>query len=90
MQFSSVPAWSFGLKGKGNTAGGDIPGPGEYKQKDPGWRGGRQFAKSPRSRQKEISEVGPGKYNTNTTSFKKNGAIIQGKAKEFGGYSFII
>lgn len=81
MQFTSVPAWSFGLKGKHNSDSDNIPGPGQYTVKESGWKGGCHFQKSPRSRAKNQTDVGPGQYEVNTSSFQKGGPTIKGRHK---------
>lgn len=81
MQFSSVPAWSFGLKGKHKSEAANLPGPGQYKAREPGWDGGYHFPKSPRSRSKNQTDIGPGKYEVNTSSFQKGGPTIKGRHK---------
>jgi len=79
MQFSSVPAWSFGLKRKGDSPN-TSPGPGEYRSKGPGWEHGFPIAKSPRERKTVgLAEIGPGKYNTNISTLDKIGGVIQGR-----------
>ena len=79
MNFDSVPAWSFGLKGKGGNDGLDVPGPGQYKPNQDYWKKDLTFGKSPRGRsQGDDGDVGPGKYNTNLSSFGKQGARIIG------------
>lgn len=89
MQFSSTPAWSFGIRGGGAGDKLNTPGPGEYKQKDD-YKGGFTLGKSPRGKSNKLeNEVGPGHYNYDYSSLAKQGPSLKGRTFVPDGYQIL-
>ena len=80
MKFSSTPAWSFA--GKKQLEGQSLgPGPGHYELKKYTDFNGDGFSlpKAERKGMETKNGVGPGQYNFDVSSFRKDGASFKGK-----------
>lgn len=89
MNFTSVPAYSFG-KRYANKDKEDIAniGPGMYNQdkaydRTKGVNIGYKFSKSNPNNKLNSNNIGPGNYNTNISSFNKNGWTFQSRHQNY-------